>query len=430
MWGDSYYGFTQWAAVASQHPALRAISPRLTGTQLGLPIDAPGGGGPHNVEWGITYSYCLQHYLTNDTFHWEPNWHERPYAKQAEELMAEVGSRSISYDQHLPNAAYGPRFGGRHPFDARPIPVLHTIGWWDNCAPHSWADVRELERRPEWSQFHHLRIEAMDHESNYLGDPRRHAEPTEDQLRQALPRMLDPTLDFFEVFVRENGSPGEIAKVTWNLAGTALLLTAETWPPDGTCVERLYATAAGALTSLAGNDEGDLEWVHDPDDPVPSSVHDAFSYLAEIDDEAPIGRRTDVLVFDAQPAGSSVDLVGPVCATALFASDGPVADLFVRLLDVAPDGRAIRIARGQVQVANQAEPTAVTVDLGQLGYRLASGHRLRLHVHSSDFPEFLTQPGTGEHPWFAVATHPNTQRVRVGGPDGLALHYSVLRSLR
>ena len=26
MWGDSYYGFTQWAAVASGHPALKAIA--------------------------------------------------------------------------------------------------------------------------------------------------------------------------------------------------------------------------------------------------------------------------------------------------------------------------------------------------------------------------------------------------------------------
>ena len=27
MWGDSYYGFTQWTAVASGHPALKAMSP-------------------------------------------------------------------------------------------------------------------------------------------------------------------------------------------------------------------------------------------------------------------------------------------------------------------------------------------------------------------------------------------------------------------
>ena len=30
MFGDSYYGFTQWAAVSSGHRALRAIVPRVT----------------------------------------------------------------------------------------------------------------------------------------------------------------------------------------------------------------------------------------------------------------------------------------------------------------------------------------------------------------------------------------------------------------
>ncbi len=34
MWGDSYYGYTQWAAVSSGHPALRAFVPRVTGTRL------------------------------------------------------------------------------------------------------------------------------------------------------------------------------------------------------------------------------------------------------------------------------------------------------------------------------------------------------------------------------------------------------------
>src|SRR5690348_2807378 len=34
MWGDSYYGFTQWAAVASGHPALKAIVPRVTVADL------------------------------------------------------------------------------------------------------------------------------------------------------------------------------------------------------------------------------------------------------------------------------------------------------------------------------------------------------------------------------------------------------------
>jgi predicted acyl esterase len=67
-------------------------------------------------------------------------------------------------------------------------------------------------------------------------------------------------------------------------------------------------------------------------------------------------------------------------------------DVFARLLDVAPDGTALRIARGQVHITDAVEPAVVDIDLGQLGYRVREGHRLRLHVHSSDFPEFLPQP--------------------------------------
>lgn len=40
MLGDSYY-FTQWAAVASGHPALRAIVPRVTGSQF-MDMFSPG----------------------------------------------------------------------------------------------------------------------------------------------------------------------------------------------------------------------------------------------------------------------------------------------------------------------------------------------------------------------------------------------------
>ena len=43
MWGDSYFGMTQLAATASGHPALAAISPRLTGTLLGRDVSFPDG---------------------------------------------------------------------------------------------------------------------------------------------------------------------------------------------------------------------------------------------------------------------------------------------------------------------------------------------------------------------------------------------------
>ena len=34
MLGDSYYGFTQWAAAATGHPALQAMAIRMTGSSF------------------------------------------------------------------------------------------------------------------------------------------------------------------------------------------------------------------------------------------------------------------------------------------------------------------------------------------------------------------------------------------------------------
>jgi hypothetical protein len=41
MFGDSYYGYAQWCAVASGHPALRAIVPRVTCADLGTWLRGP-----------------------------------------------------------------------------------------------------------------------------------------------------------------------------------------------------------------------------------------------------------------------------------------------------------------------------------------------------------------------------------------------------
>lgn len=430
MWGDSYYGYTQWAAAASGHPALKAIAPRVTGTGLGEPVRRRADDRVSNVEWAITYLYPVSHFHGNDTLMWEPDWSRRDFAAQVEELLAAVGERSISYDQWYPRAVHLPRFPQGTPFAARSIPVLHTIGWWDNCAPLSWADVAEIEKHPAWVAHHHLRIESIDHEGYELltAPEDRVVERTDEQVRALLPRTLDPALDFFEVYLRGNGSPSDIPPVHWNLAGTDEDRIEASWPPAGIRTVELRATADGGLTTDAQDSATtEIGWTHDPADLVPSSADDAFSFLLELPDEAPIGDRDDVLAFSSAPLDADVDLAGPVRATVRVRSDGPVIDVFLRLLDVAPDGTALRIARGQRQATDATKPADLDIDLGQVGYRLPAGHRLRLHVSSSDYPEFIPQTGTGADPWAGGATALNRQHLTVGGPLGFALHLPVLQ---
>ena len=85
MWGDSYYGFTQWTAVASGHPALRAIVPRVTVADL--------------FEWlnGVTplygAHYLAQYWSDGLSHHWTPDWTRRPLCELFDDAFEAIGSR-------------------------------------------------------------------------------------------------------------------------------------------------------------------------------------------------------------------------------------------------------------------------------------------------------------------------------------------------
>ncbi len=81
--------------------------------------------------------------------------------------------------------------------------------------------------------------------------------------------------------------------------------------------------------------------------------------------------------------------------------------------------------------ASQAEapwPSEVTIDLGNTGYRLRSGHRLRIAISSSEFPRYLLHPGTTADPWTARDYSPAGQQLVVGGPRGARLRCFVLNA--
>lgn len=432
MWGDSYYGFTQWAAVSSRHPALRAMVPRVTGTRLGeLPIPE-SSDRQHDVEMFVHRTYPLTMFHDRDILDWNLDWTSLPLAQSVEDFFDAVGSRSASFDVWFPHPVALRRFPAGHPFDAPAVPLLMTIGWWDNCAPWQWWDHQQLQTRQAWALNEYLLLEAIDHENNSHFELPNLQPATESA--SVLRRYLAPAVEFFDVFLR--GMPNRLPKVRWQLAnsGDPAMRTSEHWPPTGVREITLHLgggdralgdAPGGALESVAGAPET-VSWLHDATNPVPSPVKNAFAFIAEWPDEGSLADRADVLVFTRSSVEEPVDLVGPVALSATVSSDGPEMDLFARLTDVAPDGRAYLIARGQQTVRHADSEYRVTLDMGQVAYRLPAGHQLRLTVASSDAPEFVPAPGTGEHRWLACKYAPNRQHLRIGGTDGAVLTLSVL----
>ncbi len=143
MWGDSYYGFTQWTAVASGHPALKAIVPRVTVADLfGWLAGVTPLYGAH---------YLAQYWSDALTHHWTPDWSHRPLCELFDEGFRAIGSRSISFDRILAEErgrAPVDLYSGGHPFERLRIPTLHGVGWFDNITPPHMLDYERLMAEP------------------------------------------------------------------------------------------------------------------------------------------------------------------------------------------------------------------------------------------------------------------------------------------
>jgi hypothetical protein len=434
MFGDSYYGFTQWAAVSSGHRALRAIVPRVTSAEL---LGEPQVSGPvRDVPWLVHADYVAHYWLDRHVYARELDWSLRPLTEVFEDMFRSVGARSAAYDLSVPHRVPLPVYPDGHPFDARPVPVLHAVGWFDNLSIVAMRDYAALSRRPGWAAVQYLTADSVDHENYHLS----HAPITETDDHglndEALARMLvlytEPALDFFDVFLKGARDASTLPRVRWHL-GHEGYREAPAWPPPGAREQHLYlaaldaaAAAGGQLTDAGPAAEQAAEWVYDPGDLVSSSVPNSFAFLHEYPDEAATAQRPDVLSFVSGPAGEPVDLAGPVDLLVTVTSTAPSAYLFAKLLDEAPDGSARLIVRGQGELTDTSGATPARIEMGHTGYRLRPGHRFRLNVASSDFPEYMRHPGTAENPWLAVTTKPSTQRL-VTRPDAPAsLRLTVL----
>ncbi|MFJ9712534.1 CocE/NonD family hydrolase [Streptomyces sp. NPDC101234] len=423
MFGDSYYGATQWAAASAGHPALKAIAPRVTG--------ADGIRPDYWERDGVTQLFGALYYAAYWTDRWvyefQPDLTRRPLIQAMEEIADGIGARPAMWDSFVPEVKALPAFPYGHPFDGRPLPVLHQAGWFDNCLQPSIGDWAELTSRPDWAPLQYLQADSIDHENYHLDDvpvpPELDHAVVDSAVDRLLPRHLDPLVEFFDVFVKGEGTPERLPRVRWH-HGHLGDRTADTWPPAGARTLRLYLDEGG-LRADAPARERTVSWVHDPADPVPSLVPDTFAALRHHVDESPLHDRADVLVFTTDPATEPLDLAGPVRATLAVGTDGPGAHVFLKLLDVSPDGAAHVLVRGQRLIPGGA-PAPVTFDLTHTGYRLRPGHALRLHIASSDFPTYVPHPGTEENPWLAADGRTTTQTLVTGGEHASHLSLTVV----
>jgi hypothetical protein len=419
MFGDSYFGWTQWAAAASGHPALRAIAPRVIAADFGM---IAATQGVFALE--VCALWAFETWVDEALYDYEGrlDWSVRPLSEVVPTALG--GRRSRFLDEtgagRLDPAARLPVRGD--------IPALHIGGWWDIAQRGQLATydaARAADRAPQF-----LVMDATDHGWTALREPGEpYTDPRTDTRTMArfLDAYLNPVEEFLHHFLSGDG-PCTAPPVRWALAHAGPR-TSDAWPPPESRPATWYPSGEGRRGGLAPEpDRGErtVRWTHDPGDPVPSRAH-AYHPLIEPADQRGDAARDDVLGYDTEPFREPYDLAGPAEVRLWLAADAPSAHVMARVSDVAPDGTAFKILDGAAR-AEGPWPAEVAVDLGSTGYRMRPGHRLRLDLSASEFPRYAPHPGTGEDPWLARGFRRMEQSLIVGGTRAARLCCRVLAS--
>jgi putative CocE/NonD family hydrolase len=144
--------------------------------------------------------------------------------------------------------------------------------------------------------------------------------------------------------------------------------------------------------------------------------------------ELPVDQRLDdgaAQLFDTAPLAEAVEILGAPELLLDLAVDAPVAQVAVRLCDVAPDGRSTRVSYGVLNLTHRdghEAPAAlepgkrypVRLKLNDCGHRFPAGHRIRIAVASGYWPIVWPAPTAATLTLRAGASHLDLP-VRRGG---------------
>jgi len=182
------------------------------------------------------------------------------------------------------------------------------------------------------------------------------------------------------------------------------------WPPAESRIESMYLAVAEEGRRVLQSEPSEAEpsrsvFTADPQHPVVDS-YDAFGPH----DYRQLQARSDLLTFDTAPLTEDLLVSGPTTAEIHASCDCRDFDLWVRLLDVHPDGRAINLMSPGNDVLRASyrdpgkgrqllEPGRVyTLRLPALmtSTLFAKGHRIRAQISASFAPHFSRNLQTGE----------------------------------
>ena len=415
--GGSYLGHVQWAAASEQPPSLVAAFPAVASTNLYANWITHGGAFrlAFNFGWGVVrMPYRVmqpQWYFTGKDaapeLRYEQLLRHLPLETMDERAFQHPVRHWRDWVQHESYDAYWKEISDEEKFSRVQVPVMTQGGWFDIFLAgtiNGFVGVRKQGGNERARQLTRMVIGPWGHgPSRKFGDLDFGAE-AERLLFDYEARWQDFHLKGVANGV-DKDAPAQIFYM-----GVNRWRGEQDWPIPGARDARWYLHEGGRLSSTAPAGESSTRYRYDPDDPVPTTGGNnccGVPTVAGPVDQAPLQSRQDIVRFTSDVLTEPLTIAGPVKMDLHATTDGRDTDWVVKLIDVHPDGRAFPMAEGVLRARFRQglstpallEPgTAYRYEIDMVGTALVfqPGHRIRVDITSSNFPQFDRNLNTGD----------------------------------
>jgi putative CocE/NonD family hydrolase len=233
--------------------------------------------------------------------------------------------------------------------------------------------------------------------------------------------LYDQLFAFLDYYLKDERTEAfdGLPRVQYYTMGSNEWASSETWPPRAATTVTLYLDSDGEANSVFG--DGRLSQVpedgapadtftYDPMNPVPALgggvCCNRDAALGGSFDQRGIEARADVLVYTTEELEEDIEVTGSVYPVLYVSSDAKDTDFTVKLVDVHPDGAAWNvddtILRARYREGYNKQVFMQEGEIYELrptpmstSYTFKAGHRIRVEVSSSKFPQYMRNLNTG-----------------------------------
>ena len=437
MQGLSYFGFTQVAAAALRPPHLKATCPFQNGARMPFSMTRAGTIGQYHLLWvcdralenlerwvpDATARESARAALEDNKAHWQERLRILPLL-DTPVARIEGLPQLHSYLELVDGIENRSRFLARAkrpvPMDGMPLPMFFLTGWFDGARDGTIDNWQQAVSGATVPGSRKLLIGPWLHGGNLDAAIDGIDFGVENSGRGiGIEQMVH---EWFDAWLKDVPLPwAEEPPVRVFVLGRNEWRSERTWPPESATPVKYHlhpgATARhGGLATKTPLEDTRSHFVYDPENPLPSRFADANGRTVFADPTAQEDRE-DVLTYVSEPLEREMVVAGMVECVLHAATDGWDTDFFCRVCDVDEQGVAFPLLSGMVRcrfrdgdVAKLLTPGEIhqyTIEVGNICNAFRAGHRIKVHISSSFYPEHDPNPNTpepiGHSTWSRIA---------------------------